>query len=139
MKRKNNNNEVLKVEDLHTHWWFTKPGAEEQLTINYNIDEQANPTDNVSNHDDDTDLDPESNTPADRRRGIDSDEETGNDNELPPQIVDPALLQVIEPDVVQPKGRPRGSRNKKRPRTDDDEDTSARREPSGFELAMTAD
>ncbi|KAL8827334.1 MAG: hypothetical protein Q9191_003244 [Dirinaria sp. TL-2023a] len=124
MKRKKNNNEVLMVEDIRTHWWFNKPRADEQITVTNNTNEQTSMLDDLSDHGNDTD--PEADVPADTHRGIASDEdnENSNNNDLLPLIVDPAL-QVVEPDAVQPKCRPQGSRNKKnkRSRPDDDDDT----------------
>ena len=131
----------LTLDEIHHHWFYKNPeNSDQQIDTTSNITEQTDITDVASNHDNDTD--PESDAPADTHRGIANEEEneiSDGDSELPPLIIDSALLQIIEPNLVQPKGRPPVSCNKKRSRDNDDEDTSTRRNPSGFELVMTAD
>jgi len=77
---------VLKLEDIHPHWRFTKPPQTRQAT--------AGQEDHAMGDDDGTDV-PGTPPPPPK------------DGTLPDDI-----LRVQEPAVVKPKGRPRGSLNK---------------------------
>ncbi len=112
---------VLKLEDIHPHWMFTKPPQTRQAA--------ARQKDYATRGDDVTDV---PGTPS------------GTPSPPPPEVRTLAedILRVQEPAVVKPKGRPRGSLNKawaapsqSQPRRKVAFENSTQRTPSAFELA----
>jgi hypothetical protein len=118
---------ILKLEDIHPHWRFTKPAQTRSAT--------AGQEDHAMGGDDDADV--PGTPPPPPEDAPPEDDGSHEDETLPDDI-----LRVQEPAVVKRKGRPRGSLNKawaapsqSQRRRQQALDRSTQRDPSAFEYA----